>query len=51
MFIFAGIIANLEIHFRATSLFNTLVILTLIVGGLGLVFRSLRPMQPRRGRR
>ena len=44
VFIFAGIIANLEIHFRPTSLFNTLTILTLIVGGLGLVFRSLRPV-------
>lgn len=50
VFIFAGIIANLEIHFRSTSLFNTLIILTLIVGGLGLVFRSLRPMAPRRRR-
>ena len=44
LFIFAGIIANLEIHFLPTSLFNTLVILTLLVGGLGLIFRSLRPM-------
>lgn len=44
LFIFAGIIANLEIHFLPTTLFNTLVILTLLVGGLGLIFRSLRPM-------
>lgn len=44
LFIFAGIIANLEIHFRPTTLFNTLTMLTLLVGGLGLIFRSLRPM-------
>ena len=43
--IFAGIIANLEIHFRPTTLWNTLVILTLMVGGLGTIFRSLRPMR------
>ena len=40
--IFAGIIANLSIFFRPTSLFNTLIILILLVGGLGLVARSLR---------
>lgn len=43
--IFAGIIANLEIHFRPTSLWNTLVILVLMFGGLGTIFRSLRPMR------
>lgn len=47
VFIFVGIIANLEIHFRPTTLWNTLIILTLLVGGLGLVFRSLRPMRRR----
>jgi hypothetical protein len=40
--IFAGILANLEIYFRPTSLFSTLVMLTLLAGGLGLVARSLR---------
>lgn len=44
LFIFAGIIANLEIHFRPTTLFNTLSMLVLLFGGLGLIFRSLRPM-------
>ena len=44
LFIFAGIIANLEIHFRPTTLFNTLTMLILLFGGLGLIFRSLRPM-------
>jgi hypothetical protein len=42
--IFAGIIANLDIHFRRTSLFNTLVILVLVVGGIGLIVRSIYPM-------
>lgn len=41
--IFAGILANLQIHFQSTTLYNTLAMLTLLVGGLGLVFRSLRP--------
>jgi hypothetical protein len=40
--IFAGILVNLEIYFRTTSLFNTLVMLTLLAGGIGLVARSLR---------
>ena len=40
--IFAGIIANLHIYFRPTSLFNTLIMLGLLVGGLGLIARSLR---------
>ena len=37
-----GILAHLEIYFRPTSLFNTLLMLVLLVGGLGLVARSLR---------
>src|SRR5207247_2174781 len=40
--IFIGIVANLDIYFRATSLFNTIVMLVLLVGGIGLVARSLR---------
>jgi hypothetical protein len=39
----AGILTNLTIFFRPTSLFNTLIILTLFVGGLGLIARSLLP--------
>src|SRR5215212_7229913 len=31
--LFVGIIANLEIYFRATSLFNTLIMLILLLGG------------------
>lgn len=40
--IFAGILTNLTIYFVPTSLFNTLMMLTLLAGGIGLVLRSLR---------
>ena len=40
--IFAGILLNLDIYFRPTSLFNTLLMLVLLVGGVGLVARSLK---------
>jgi hypothetical protein len=40
--IFVGIIANLGLYFQPTSLFNTLVMLVLLAGGIGLVARSLR---------
>jgi len=41
--ILAGILVNLRIYFQTTSLFDTLIILTLLAGGLGLLARSLRP--------
>jgi uncharacterized protein len=37
-----GIIANLTVFWHSTSLFNTLIIFTLLAGGLGLVARSLK---------
>ena len=40
--IFMGIIMNLGVYFQPTSLFNTLVMLVLLAGGIGLVARSLR---------
>src|SRR5215203_3982979 len=40
--ILAGIIANLHIYFLPTSLFNTLIMLVLLVGGVGLIFRSIK---------
>jgi hypothetical protein len=40
--IVAGIIANLQIYLRPTSLFNTLIMLGLLAGGLGLIARALR---------
>lgn len=42
LFILAGVIANMHIYFRTASLFETLVMLILFVGGLGLIARSLR---------
>jgi hypothetical protein len=41
LFIFAGVLANMQIYFRSTTLFNALVMLVLFVGGLGLIARSL----------
>src|SRR5215472_5289214 len=43
IFILGGVIANLHIYFQPTSLFNTLTMLILLVGGLGLIARSLLP--------
>jgi hypothetical protein len=40
--IIVGIIANLEIYFLPTSLFNTLIMLILLVGGVALLARSLK---------
>lgn len=41
--ILLGILMNLRIFFEPTSLFNTLIMLILLAGGLGLLARSLRP--------
>lgn len=41
--ILVGILVNLDIYFRPTSLFNTVTMLVLLAGGLGLVAKSLRP--------
>jgi len=40
--IIAGILMNMEIYFRPTSLYNTLIMLGLMAAGFGLMFRSLR---------
>lgn len=42
LFILAGVIANMHIYFRRETLFNTLIMLILLVGGLGLIVRSMR---------
>jgi hypothetical protein len=42
MVIVLGIITNLTINYRPTTLFNTLIILGLLAGGLGLIARSVR---------
>lgn len=46
--IVAGIIANLQIHFRTTSLFELLVMLVLLIGGIGLIIRAVLPMESER---
>ena|ERR1043166_1312742 len=40
--IMAGILFSLHIYFQPTSLFNTLLMLVLLFGGLGLIVRSLK---------
>lgn len=40
--IFVGIISNLRMDYRPTSLFNTILMLTLFAGGLGLMARALK---------
>ena len=40
--IFVGILMSLHIYFQPTTLFNTLIMLVLLFGGLGLIFRSLK---------
>ena len=40
--IFAGIISHLDIYFRPTSLFNTLLMFVLFIGGFGVMARSFR---------
>jgi|SRR5215471_16262218 len=42
LFILAGVIARLQIYFSSTSLFNTIVMFVLFVGGIAFIFRSLR---------
>ncbi|MEP7380551.1 MAG: hypothetical protein ABI910_02635 [Gemmatimonadota bacterium] len=44
LIIVVGIVANLGVYFRPTSLFDTLVMLLLVAGGIGLVARSVKAM-------
>ena len=39
--IFTAIIMNLQIYFQPTSLFNTILMLVLLAGGIGLIARAL----------
>lgn len=41
----AGILMNLQIYFQPTSLFNTIMMLILFAGGIGLVARSVAAHQ------
>jgi hypothetical protein len=38
---------NLRVYFEPTSLFNTVVMLVLLAGGVGLIARSLKPSDDR----
>jgi hypothetical protein len=49
LFILAGVIANMHIYFQPTSLFNTIVMLVLLVGGLGFIGRSIVPHHAKSG--
>jgi len=42
LIILAGIIGNMHIYCAGTSLFDTLVMLVLLAGGLGIIARSLK---------
>jgi hypothetical protein len=46
--IVAGVIVNIDVHMRETTLFNLIVMLVLLVGGIGLVVRAVLPMEGRR---
>jgi hypothetical protein len=41
--IFLGVLMNLRVYFEPTSLFETVAMLGLLAGGLGLIARSLKP--------
>jgi len=43
LFILAGVILNMHIYFQPTSLFQTLVMLVMLVGGVGLIVRAIHP--------
>jgi hypothetical protein len=49
LIVFLGILTNLRIYFEPTSLFDTLVMLVLLAGGIGLIARSLKPQGTERG--
>ena len=40
--VFVGILSNLQIYFRSTSLFNTLMMFGLLAAGIGLLAASLK---------
>jgi len=40
--IFVGILANLEIYFRQTTLFNVILMLAMFAAGLGLMARAIK---------
>lgn len=45
--ILVGVLMNLDIYFRPTSLWATIMMFGLIAGGLGMFAKALRPHAPR----
>jgi hypothetical protein len=45
LIIFLSIITSLNFHFPETSLFNLIIMLVLLVGGIGLILRSLKAVR------
>lgn len=45
LLIIVGIIANIQVYFRSTSLYTLLVMLVLLAGGLGLMARALKAVE------
>ncbi|MEW6364305.1 MAG: hypothetical protein AB1714_06655 [Acidobacteriota bacterium] len=41
--IVAGVLMHMDIYFERTSLYNTILMLGLLAGGVGLIAKSLRP--------
>ncbi len=41
--IVAGVLMHMDIYFERTSLYNTIIMLGLLAGGIGLIAKSLRP--------
>ncbi|HEY7686993.1 MAG TPA: hypothetical protein VH833_12885 [Gemmatimonadales bacterium] len=46
LIIVAGILANMHIYFQSTSLYDTLIMLGLLAGGIGLVAKAIRAQGP-----
>jgi hypothetical protein len=46
LIIVVGVVANLRVYFQPATLFDTLLMLGLLAGGLGLIARALRPSPP-----
>jgi hypothetical protein len=47
LLILAGVLMNLDVYFRPTSLWTTIVMFGLVAGGLGLFAKGLRPHGPK----
>jgi uncharacterized protein len=41
--ILAGVLMSMDIYFMPTNLFNTIMMLVLLMGGIGLIARAVRP--------